>query len=319
MALARVTALALLLAACAPAPRPRPPPPPPPPPAPVVAAPDPGPPRRSPWPAGARPYAQVVIVSFDGLRHDASMIPEATTLARVRAEGAEANRAETVRPSLTLPSHASMLSGAEVSEHGLDFDEYIRSRGLIRVPTAFSYAREAGLTTAMFVSKRKLRHLLLPGTVDVWSLPGRHCERVADRAARHLRDAPAGMTFIHFSEPDLAGHRAGWMSRRYLRAVRRADRCLATVMEGVESRPDRVLVIVTADHGGHGRRHGAGEPVDTRIPWLAWGPGVRRGSFDAPVRTLDTAATALAALGVEIPERVRGEVVRAAFEVDAAR
>lgn len=256
-----------------------------------------------------------MIVSFDGLRDDASALPHAATLTRLRTEGAVALDAQTILPSVTLPSHASMLSGAEVSEHLLTFDEYTPSRGLIRVPTVFSYVHTAGMATAMFVSKRKFRHLVLPGTVDHWSLPGRSCTRVASHAARYLRDAPAGITFVHFSELDIAGHHSGWMTRAYLSALARADRCLDTLVQAISSRPDRVLLIATADHGGHGRHHGRGAPIDRRIPWIAWGPGVLRGSFNTPVRTLDTTATALAALGIEPPDTLHGTVVTSAFDL----
>jgi arylsulfatase A-like enzyme len=139
---------------------------------------------------------------------------------------------------------------------------------------------------------------------------------VAAAASAYLSDAPPGITFIHFEEPDDAGHRHRWMSRRYLDAIGRTDECLATVMRAIESRPDRdrVLVIVSADHGGHGRRHGTHDPVDLHIPWIAWGARVLRGDFESPVRTTDTGVTAMAALGMDIPAELTGRPVRRVLE-----
>ena len=58
-------------------------------------------------------------------------------------------------------------------------------------------------------------------------------------------------------------------------------------------------VIVTADHGGHGRNHGEDVPTDMFIPWIVWGEGASRGMNVADgVRTMDTAATVLWLLGV---------------------
>lgn len=258
-----------------------------------------------------RPYDHVVIVSFDGLRPDGMERASAPTLHRLRAEGAYALHAETVGDSSTLPSHSSMLSGVEVAVHGMDFDDFRPDREFIRVPTVFYRVHDAGLATAMFVAKSKLRHIAIPGSLDVWSLPHWSCTQVARAAADYLTQAPPGITFIHFGEPDGAGHRHRWMSPPYLDAIARSDACLATVMAALEGRSDRdrVLVMVTADHGGHGRRHGTHSPFDLRIPWIAWGARVTRGDFDTPVRTTDTGVTALAALGLPVPPELTGRVV----------
>jgi arylsulfatase A-like enzyme len=71
--------------------------------------------------------------------------------------------------------------------------------------------------------------------------------------------------------------------------------------------------LVTADHGGHNRSHGTRLDVDQRIPWFAWGAGVRRGRFARPVNTIDTAATVLSALGVALPPGMHGQPVFEAF------
>ena len=52
-----------------------------------------------------------------------------------------------------------MVSGVDASLHHLDFNAYKPERGSIAVPTIFSLVRQAGLPTAMFVGKGKLRHL----------------------------------------------------------------------------------------------------------------------------------------------------------------
>jgi hypothetical protein len=270
--------------------------------------------------APARPYDHVVVVSFDGMRPDGMERADAPTLHRLRAEGAAALAAETVGDSSTLPSHSSMLAGVEVRVHGMDFDDFHPERGFIRVPTALYVAHDLGFATAMFVSKPKLRHIALPGSLDRWSLPHWSCERVAAAAAEYLVTTGPGITFIHFSEPDDSGHRFGWMRDRYLQAIARSDRCFTTVMAAVEARADhdRFLVIATADHGGHGRRHGTHAPEDLHIPWIAWGSRVTRGDFTDPVRTTDTAATALAALGVAVPAGVTGRPVLRALAPAAA-
>jgi hypothetical protein len=263
----------------------------------------------------SRPYDHVVIISLDGLRPDGIERAETPVLHRLRAEGSYALNAETVGDSSTLPSHSSMLSGVEVDVHGMDFDDFRPHRGFIQSPTILYRAHDLGFATAMFVAKTKLRHIAIPGSLDVWSLPHWSCERVSHAAAEYLPTASPGITFIHLEEPDDGGHRYGWMSRRYLEYVARTDTCVGTIMASIEGRRDhdRVLVMVTSDHGGHGRRHGTHSPLDLHIPWIAWGSRVLRGDFADPVRTTDTGVTAMAALGMVVPPDVTGHVVQRAL------
>jgi arylsulfatase A-like enzyme len=61
--------------------------------------------------------------------------------------------------------------------------------------------------------------------------------------------------------------------------------------------------------------HGSAESVDVRIPWVAWGKGVRKGfTVTAVVVQYDTAATALWLLGIPVPESFWGRPVSSAFE-----
>ena len=59
----------------------------------------------------------------------------------------------------------------------------------------------------------------------------------------------------------------------------------------------RYTVILTADHGGHGKSHGTTDPRDMTIPWIVWGAGVHSGDALSGIHTMDTAATVLWLLG----------------------
>ena len=45
-------------------------------------------------------------------------------------------------------------------------------------------------------------------------------------------DKKPSIEFIHFSDPDDLGHSMGWMSNPQLEAVRHADKCLGTLVNG---------------------------------------------------------------------------------------
>lgn len=286
-------------------------------PAPVVAAPAP----KIACPAVGcvtRPAIadHVIIVSQDGLRPDALLQAKAPAHAALMREGAYSLRAKTIRQASTLPSHAAMLSGFDVAAHGLSWNSWRPERGFIKVPTVFTAALGAGKEAAAFVGKRKLEHIAHPGTVTVFSRPGFFCKKVAEQAAAHFLEKRPQVEFIHFSDPDEGGHRAGWMSHEQLEAVGHADRCLSTLIAAVKGSGalDRTLLILSADHGGRGRNHSGATQDDRLIPWIAWGAGVRRGHrLRTQIVTVDTAATALWALGHAAPDGGLGRPVMEAF------
>jgi len=255
----------------------------------------------------------VIILSEDGLRPDALAQAKAPTHEALMREGAYTMKARTIRFASTLPSHASMLSGFDVPAHGLSWNSWQPSRGFIKVPTVFSVVEGAGEQTAAFVGKRKLGHILAPGSHTTFVNPGYLCRKVVPSAAAHFRESRPRIEFVHFSDPDSSGHSVGWMSEDQLTAIGHTDECLATLMEAIKATdPGRTLLIISADHGGRGRNHSGAREEDRLIPWIAWGAGVKAGHhIDGPVSTFDTAATALWALGYTPPA---GHPVKEAFE-----
>jgi arylsulfatase A-like enzyme len=269
-------------------------------------------PAAAPPTAPAAPTAPeyVIVVSEDGLRPDVLDAARAPHHVAMMRDGATARLAVTIHESDTLPSHASMLSGFEAKAHGLFWNSFKSGMGFIHVPTIFSIAREHGLSTAMFIGKPKLRHIALPGSVDHLERPGYFCSTVVRRAAEYFQSDKPRLMFVHFSDPDEFGHSDGWMSPAYLEGVEHSDKCLGTLLAAVDSSglADRTLIIVTADHGGHGHAHsGSREQVDRQIPWIVRGPGVKRGVvLDGTIVTVDTAATVLSALKLPLPDKIAG-------------
>lgn len=276
----------------------------------TVRVPVPREPAPAPQPPAPLHPKRVIIISEDGMRPDVLTTELAPNHVELMREGESARNAHTIPQSDTLPSHASMLSGVGAAEHGLWWNSFKGERGYIHVPTIFSVAHAHGLSTAMIVGKPKLRHIAAPGTVDHYERPSYLCGGVARRVARLLATAPPDLLFVHFSDPDEYGHSHGWMSREYLRAVRHSDRCLGTVLGALDDAglADTTLVIVTADHGGHGIHHSGGHAdLDRAIPWIARGPGALPGAeLETNVATVDTAATALAALQLPQLPQMRG-------------
>ena len=251
----------------------------------------------------------VLIISEDGLRADAVATLHLKWHDLMRKRGSYSDHALTIRDASTLPAHASMLSGVEPKVHGLTWNTWRPREGYIKSPTIFTHAMDAGLTTAFFTGKTKLRHIVPPGSVDFYERPGYYCKKVAEEAANYLTTEKPALAFVHFSDPDEAGHSKGWMSSAQKHAISHSDQCLGIIYEALERSGliDDTLIIVSADHGGHNKVHSGAKKIDREIPWIACGPGVREDFvITEPLSTMDTAATALYALGLPIPPEIEG-------------
>ena len=76
----------------------------------------------------------------------------------------------------------------------------------------------------------------------------------------------------------------------------------------------RTLVLITADHGGIGAKHGGPTLAELEIPWILHGPGIASGKeIRTPVNTYDTAATLAYVFGLKPPSVWIGRPVLTAF------
>ena len=292
---------------------------------PVVVGPAPGPARAQ----------RVVVVSVDGLRPDAIEKAGAEHLLKLIARGAYCAKAQTVRPSITHTSHASMLTGLDPKRHGVLWNRY--RPGTIPHPTVFSVASGAGMGCAMYFAKDKFHYFADPkhvawiygpappeevpevGTEDEPILAtetSSSADRIGGAFAAAWPVRKAALTFVHLREVDSAGHRKGWMGPEYLAAVKFVDEAVGQIVAAIEQDGGfaGTALIVTSDHGGLGRSHywpfEPDKPEIVTIPWICVGPGVAAGlSIDRVVRITDTAPTALAFLGLGAPEGIEGKLV----------
>src|SRR4029078_12865914 len=106
---------------------------PPSPPAPVAAAPRPVEAAAPKPPAQVRAAIKhVVIISEDGLRPDALTGVKPPVHEAILKRAAYSLKAKTIQRASTLPSHAAMLSGFDVKEHGLYWNSWKPERGFIQ-------------------------------------------------------------------------------------------------------------------------------------------------------------------------------------------
>jgi choline-sulfatase len=292
--------------------------------------------RRPEQAAGepAKPSLNVLLVTLDTTRADRLGCygyagARTARLDRLAAEGVRFDHAFADAP-ITLPSHASLLTGLHPFEHG------VRNNGSFYLPDRFetlaTVLGRGGYLTAAFVSAFVLdrRYGLARGfdtyddRTDEPDEPGRNpeAERRGDRTAlacNRWLEAHAGaaakapfFVWLHLYDPHepyrppppLGQAFAG---RPYDGEIAFADGAVGSVLDRLQQLGllDRTLVAVAADHGESLGDHGEEThsmflyEAAIRVPLILWRPGLLPAGrvVPTPVRTVDLAPTILDLLG----------------------
>ena len=267
----------------------------------------------------ALPPSRVLIIVVDGLRPDAISAELTPHIWELAQTGAYSWAAQTISPSITLPSHTSMLSGVDFYQHGVWWNDDAPERPPITTPTLFNYATAAGLRSLAVYGKTKIMLLAQP-EVTTQSIYALGDVGVSMRFAQLLaEEEPFDLMFTHLPEVDGTGHALGWMSEAYLAAVAQADTAVGTILQALADKGLRetTTILLTADHGGINLGHG--DPtlaVNRTIPWILNGPAAVAGGvmLTEPIETYDTAATALTILRLPLPEGLDGQPVHQALQ-----
>jgi len=251
-------------------------------------------------PLGGNPH--VIIIIVDGLRPDLISAKRTPMLQRLVDEGASTLEAKTVRPSVTLPSITSMMTGLRPRDHGVTWNDYEPDKGTVEATTILDVAHKAGVGTAFFSGKVKLRHAIHSDSLDAETARFLPDASIAMLARAYLEDSQPGLMVVHLPNVDRAGHKYGWRSKQQLETLISTDIAIASILQVVESGVlnGPVRLIVTADHGGEGDNHQRQRRGNETVPWLVWGDGVEARTIDSVSVTL-TAAAALRSLGLDIP------------------
>jgi predicted AlkP superfamily pyrophosphatase or phosphodiesterase len=246
--------------------------------------------------------SHVVLISIDGFpaylwRDERIALPN---LRKLAAEGVVANAMTIANPAITWPNHTTLVTGVYPQKHGVLFNGLVTRLGpgkpikneqwadkarLVRVPTVYDAAYQAGLTTAEVDWVAITR----PGTIN-WSFA-----EIADPAAVLPREmvaagiatedeiqAAAGkaeggkkmnaatrdelwtraasfvftrhqpnLLMFHPLNTDGTHHRYGPGGAESIEALTLADRYVGDLMKAIDASGlrSRTTVIVTTDHG----------------------------------------------------------------------
>lgn len=279
--------------------------------------------------ATERPPRHLLLVTLDTTRADALGIyggkASTPTLDALARRGTLWRRALASAP-LTLPSHASLMTGRTPPAHGVR--DNATDALADDVPTLAGVLSARGFHTVAVVASRVLdRRFGLAQGFDVYDdhmpaeargeygYPERRADAVVDSALRRLKERPGDaplFLWVHFYDPHApytppssSPSADGGQSReaRYHGEIEFCDGQLARLLEAL---PDGTLVAVVGDHGEALGEHGEDThglflyEAALRVPMIVSGPGVPQNrEVKESVAALKLAPKLLGFLGID--------------------
>ena len=213
------------------------------------------------WCAAAE--TTVIVLSWDGVRHDYPERGDFAGLARLEREGVRA-RMLGVYPSNTFPSHVSMATGTYPDTHGIvdnvffeDGERYdVRDADWIQAEPVWISTQRQGIDVATYFWVGSESDWRGQGTrYRVAPFDGRRAEAVKVDKILEWFDLPEDerpqLIMSYWAGADSVGHERGPDHPAVVRQLERQDAQLRRLLSGLDARgawPETTLILVS-DHG----------------------------------------------------------------------
>ena len=244
---------------------------------------------------------KVLLILADGMRPDSLAACGHPLIEKMKQQSSYTLNATTVMPSVTLPCHMSLFHSVDPIRHNTTTNDYapqVRPIGGL-----FEQVKKYEGKTATVFDWEQLRDLSRPGNLNFSLYVGADNEEGLYKTLRktlktvceYIPEEKPDFMFFYIGVPDEEGHRKGWMTEEYLKAVYTAWDAIEKVLSIL---PEEYSVIITADHGGHERSHGTEMPEDMTIPVFLYGPEFEGAKELSDVSIMDLAPTVTKLLGI---------------------
>lgn len=217
--------------------------------------------------ATASPAApSVIVISWDGVRHDYPERADLPALARMAREGARAERLLPVFPSSTFPTHVSLATGARPERHGIIDNRFRdRERGIFDYENDASWmlaepiwvsAERQGLRAAVYFwvgSETPWRGIAASHRMTPFD-PGVSEATKVEQILAWLDLPPQERPRLILSwwhGADRSGHLHGPDHEAVTRALRAQDHQLGELLRGLDARSawGSTTLLLVSDHG----------------------------------------------------------------------
>lgn len=234
-----------------------------------------------------------------------------------------------VLPSSSAVNWASMFMGAGPELHGYtDWgsqtpelpSRVLNENGIF--PTVFSELRKAAPEAEMGVlyEWEGIKYLVDTLALDHYALAPDFTQNptaLCDMACRYITEKKPVLSAFCFDNPDHVGHADGHDTPAYYDKLKELDGYVGRIVEAIKEAGiyDNSIIIVTADHGGTGTRHGGKSMAEMETPFIIAGKNIRQaGAFEESMMQFDCASTVAAIFGLRQPQVWIGRPMMQVFE-----
>lgn len=249
----------------------------------------------------------VLIIGVDGLSSAGVRNADTPNIHALMNRGAWTLRARGVMPTVSSPNWMSLLSGAGPEMHGVDSNEWERFQ--------FKIAPACKGPEGIFPGLFGVIHAQRPGAtlaaIHDWQGFGRLVEKGSAAHVTHVKGSPQAtaaaiaywkqnrplLLWVHLDDVDHAGHGKTWEGPEYKAAVTEIDGLIGQLVAAVPLH--QTLIVLVADHGGTGTKHGNDTTNELEVPLVFAGPGITPGELTGRPRNIDMAPTVVKALGLQ--------------------
>jgi predicted AlkP superfamily pyrophosphatase or phosphodiesterase len=270
-------------------------------------------------------HRMVIVISLDGFPAYALKDPRLPipTLRKLAREGSSAAAMQPINPTVTWPNHTAMVTGVDASRHhvlangllvhqpdgSITVEPWRDKDLLVRAPTIYDAAYQAGLTTAQvdwvaIYGARTItwsfpempdpkglieNELVADGLVTTAQLadfdassPAWQDEIRTEAAIDILKRYKPDLMLLHLLSLDDTNHAYGPMSDASLEAMAFLDDRVKQIVDTVQSQglSDRATILVVSDHGFRKIQHTINPNVALRANGFAHETGGKT-SWDA--------------------------------------
>lgn len=268
----------------------------------------------------------VIIIGIDGLSPDGILNSDTPVMDHMMAHGSYSLHARAVMPSSSGANWGSMIMGAGPEQHGIisndwRVDNFLLHPNVVRddnlFPTIFAVIRDQkpDAEIGAILDWNPIQNFIEQNVLSYMALSADEDETTIE-AVDYITGNKPLFTFIHIDHVDGAGHRYGHGSPQYYASVAKADSLIGEIIQATRDAGiyEDTVILLSSDHGGVGYGNGGNDPREMEIPLIVYGKNVKQDHLlRIPINTYDTPATALFALGLEIPFEWIGRPVKNAF------
>lgn len=274
----------------------------------------------------------VILIGLDGVGAYGFQRSHTPYMNEMAKNGALSLNSRCVLPSSSSQNWMTMLSGAIPIQHGVTSNGWTPEEHVIEpvlknkvgfFPSIFDNIKTQKPDDKVYFFYEwgglgRMFDLSVPDKV-VHAKTGE--ESIKQGMEAFFADKPEFL-FVDVDETDHAGHEFGHENQGYFDCVTKYDSIIGRFVERIkkENMLDKVVVIVTGDHGGIYKGHGGQTPNEMETVMLLYGGPVAKGKMMQHSRFIgDIAPTVAGLLGVKMPEECVGSFLTEAFEPASAK